>query len=1366
MRKLLSFVLTVAMIVSTMTINVATVSAAVTHGEYTSIDMPSGCLTSKAFLSESTAGTITNAAYPDFFMGSGVGKAYAVSKESIDAMITNGVLTAQGIPFKVKTLDNEKSAMGSTGTKVTIPTGYYSKIHVLTVGSPDYTGDNNIYRGMLSPDVSGETSMNKIANEYIADLKWAKVTAADDFTGKDNPKLIVETFEITDKTKRFNQVSLWLQGTSSKRILAVTTEGLKGAEWNPIIATKIAALPEASAYTEANYNAFEEVEKLVNLAKAGGADISQIEGIAKFNQIKAKIQVLTDSCVPIDLTPHFNAVGYVSEAKAGQVTAEEAKYPHYFVNSGGTAASPMAISSEAVKELAPNGIATLKGVPYYLSAPADGKNGVIKAASQVINVPNGYYSSVRILAVYNPTGGGDNTFYNNYYTVSGGEVSATKTESKAGTIKRARVLSTDAEPSDVNLIEFKYEFKDKTKEIDSVKIWQQSETQIRVLAVTMEGVTGSDLVPGIEAKIAALPEEAGLVTTDALKEVTVMLAKAQKGGADVTTISGYSKYNRLMADKYNCYEPIDVTAYFNAIGYVSAEKAGTYSPEDESIKYPHFFKNSGGAATSPMALSSEAIKELAPNGIATLKNVPYYLSAPADGQNGVIKANSQVIDVPDGYYAGVKLLSVYNPTGGGDNTFYNNYYTVSGGEVKATKSESQAGRIKRAKVLTTDAEPADVSLVDFTYEFNDKTKEIDSVKIWQQSETVIRVLAVTMITLKGNEWNPVIESEIAALPEDVSEVDAVKFNELSALIDKAESCGMVREVIAGIDKYERLKAELEAMDGVADFTVSYENDDITVDVTFESEIASTDITKENIVLTCGRDAVDYTVTAVGSNGAKISFKNEMTTKDSYQLVMNIDGKCKFDTIFTVAKPITTENVLLKNSQGEIVDRVLDVTDGKITFTADVKNNTFKQGKAVNIVTAIYNNGTLYAAKITPVTIDFEGTYQLNAEMTVPTEGLNENWTTSAFVWSDDMVTPLVKKSSKTYGIDALNDPSKDIKVAFIGGSITEGRNYTDPFVEKWQADRTGKITMLNAGIGGTTSSYGTMRLYEDVLSKKPDIVFVEFTLNDVWLNEAQTKKNVESMIRQCYERDHQPVISFIIIPDRRTNSDGTYQIAEKAGYYTTVANYYGLTPFNAHQLMVDAINDGGYTWDSFVANGNVHPDKTQGENIATVMYNDFKENFNTYVKNIAWNPQKGFGSDTYSEPAIISSAKASYDSKWENSKVDGVVTEGYGVPTSLPFESFMASGTKGAKMTFKFSGTKILISSLMGKLGKSATYTITNDDGEIEKAGSMSTYIADYSWYENIILTVEGLEDTNHTLTVTVGDGSGLFGLGEFWIDE
>lgn len=603
---------------------------------------------------------------------------------------------------------------------------------------------------------------------------------------------------------------------------------------------------------------------------------------------------------------------------------------------------------------------------------------------------------------------------------------------------------------------------------------------------------------------------------------------------------------------------------------------------------------------------------------------------------------------------------------------------------------------------------------------------------------------------------------------DISYWDKTDKLELRDKVTVAREYG-IDSLVGNIATFEENEANFVE---IKDSTIAYEGEDVTITLNFKGSPDRDKITKENIVLTCAREAIDYDVEAVVENekvsGAVIKFKNEMTTADNYQLSVNIGTYCKLDEIYTVSKPVTLENVLLKNSSGEIVDRPSDITDGKLTFTADVKNNTYIEGKAVKIITAVYNGNRLYGAKMTDTTVAFEGIYNLNVTMDIPTEGLTENWTTKTFVWGDDMISPLVKKNSKSFGIDAIKDTTKDITVAFIGGSITQGKNYTDPFVEKWQQERTGKITMINAGIGGTTSSYGTMRMYEDVLSKNPDMVFVEFTLNDAWLSEAQTKKNVESMIRQVYNSEHQPVISFIHIPDRRTNTDGSYALSEKIGYYNTAMAYYGLTPFNAHQLVADAIEAEGssYTWDSFVSAGNVHPDATQGANIATIMFDDFKENFASYVKNIKWNPEKGFGSDDYSAPSIVSSAKAVYDSNWKNNTVDGVVTEGYGVPTKIPFESFMASSIAGAKMSFKFSGTKLIISSLMGKLGKSATYTITNDEGVVEKSGTLSTYIADYSWYENIMLSVDGLEDTKHTLNVTVKDGDGLFGIGEFWIDE
>ena len=82
---------------------------------------------------------------------------------------------------------------------------------------------------------------------------------------------------------------------------------------------------------------------------------------------------------------------------------------------------------------------------------------------------------------------------------------------------------------------------------------------------------------------------------------------------------------------------------------------------------------------------------------------------------------------------------------------------------------------------------------------------------------------------------------------------------------------------------------------------------------------------------------------------------------------------------------------------------------------------------------------------------------------------------------------------------------EEICVAAIGGSITAGGLQTkDPKnryvarVAAWftQSFPQAKVRFVNAGIGGTNSLYGAMRVRRDVLSKQPDLVIVEYAVND------------------------------------------------------------------------------------------------------------------------------------------------------------------------------------------------------------------------------------------------------------------------------
>jgi len=120
---------------------------------------------------------------------------------------------------------------------------------------------------------------------------------------------------------------------------------------------------------------------------------------------------------------------------------------------------------------------------------------------------------------------------------------------------------------------------------------------------------------------------------------------------------------------------------------------------------------------------------------------------------------------------------------------------------------------------------------------------------------------------------------------------------------------------------------------------------------------------------------------------------------------------------------------------------------------------------------------------------------------------------------------------------------RPITVAAIGGSITEGFIAT-PRSAAWFPSLIASlqarfprsiITAVNAGSRGTGSDFGAQRLRADVLVHNPDIVIVEFSVND-WLRNATEQDavlNMESIVRQCREWPTRPAVIFLetIMPD-------------------------------------------------------------------------------------------------------------------------------------------------------------------------------------------------------------------------------------------
>ncbi len=165
-----------------------------------------------------------------------------------------------------------------------------------------------------------------------------------------------------------------------------------------------------------------------------------------------------------------------------------------------------------------------------------------------------------------------------------------------------------------------------------------------------------------------------------------------------------------------------------------------------------------------------------------------------------------------------------------------------------------------------------------------------------------------------------------------------------------------------------------------------------------------------------------------------------------------------------------------------------------------------------------------------------------------------------------------------------------ITVAAIGGSITAGalaqgekNRYAYHVAEWWRAryGNSDKVTLINAGVGATGSAIGVHRLDDDLLSKKPDFVVVEYAVND-----AATTKGVdltetyEGIVRRCLEAGAAVLLLFL----PRVMHDDVSLDQRRVGFHYQLPM---ISITNAIEPLVEA---GEMQWSEYSPDA-VHPNK-------------------------------------------------------------------------------------------------------------------------------------------------------------------------------
>lgn len=134
---------------------------------------------------------------------------------------------------------------------------------------------------------------------------------------------------------------------------------------------------------------------------------------------------------------------------------------------------------------------------------------------------------------------------------------------------------------------------------------------------------------------------------------------------------------------------------------------------------------------------------------------------------------------------------------------------------------------------------------------------------------------------------------------------------------------------------------------------------------------------------------------------------------------------------------------------------------------------------------------------------------------------------------------------------------ESLVIGFLGGSITQGSLSSTPetcyayLVYEWwkKSFPNAEFSFVNGGIGGTTSHYGGARAWKDVLCYRPDIVTVDFSVND----------DANEFFEETYEGTLRRLLMAPSAPAVIVLNNVFYDTGKNAQeYHNRIADHYGI----------------------------------------------------------------------------------------------------------------------------------------------------------------------------------------------------------------
>lgn len=306
-----------------------------------------------------------------------------------------------------------------------------------------------------------------------------------------------------------------------------------------------------------------------------------------------------------------------------------------------------------------------------------------------------------------------------------------------------------------------------------------------------------------------------------------------------------------------------------------------------------------------------------------------------------------------------------------------------------------------------------------------------------------------------------------------------------------------------------------------------------------------------------------------------------------------------------------------------------------------------------------------------------------------------------------------------------------VTVAYLGGSITAANGWrpkTTAWLQKTFPDA--QFEEVHAAIGGTGSDLGVFRVGRDVLQYSPDLLFVEFAVNDGGAAPEAIWRNMEGIVRQTWRKDPQTDIVFAYtIHEGMIDELKQGRCPRSASAMELLADFYGIPSVNFQVPVVELLQqdklvfkadqqpEGDRIW--FAADG-CHPRDEGHEIYLQLMADAIKQMQDSQPVDHQAKLAKCFVADHAEAAKMVPLQERMLSGDWAALPADDAKQRAFG---NRMGQIWMAA-QPGSKLQFKFKGSEAKLYDLLGPDGGQVVITVDGQTGAkpVPRFDSYCTY--------------------------------------------